>query len=67
MPKWAGDGTSILSTIPESLVNIAHIRRFKMAVANAAFQRLPRFRSMSRKHDDCDHDECRDQRKSAIQ
>jgi hypothetical protein len=29
MPKWAGDGTSILSTIPEPLVNIAHFQRFK--------------------------------------
>jgi hypothetical protein len=27
MPKWGGDGTSMLSTVPDSLVNIAHSQK----------------------------------------
>jgi hypothetical protein len=32
MPKWDGDGTIMLSKVPDPLVNIAHSEKFVIAV-----------------------------------
>jgi hypothetical protein len=65
----AGDGNSMISTIPESVVNIAHIHRFYWRWLTPHFSGRANSptRSVSRNHDDRDDEKGRDNQKSAIQ
>jgi hypothetical protein len=55
----------MISTIPESLFNIAHIHRFKWRCLTPPFSRAAIW--IARNHDDRDYKKRRDQRKSTIQ